>query len=179
MNSLEEKFINGNEILMEGALIERLKREYDILIDEDVALASAIYNQDHREVLKKLFVEYIDIGNRYNLPIMITTPTRRANKDRVLNSKYNKNIIEDNVLFLKEIRTMFNSDIFIGGLMGCYGDAYKDDDGLSIECAFEFHSWQSELFKKAEVDFLYAGIMPTLDESIGMQKLWMGHHYRI
>lgn len=54
--------------------------------------------------------------------------------------------------------------------MGCYGDAYKADDGLSIEDALAFHSWQADLFKKAEVDFLYAGIMPTLDEAIGMAK---------
>lgn len=170
MSGFEEKFIYSNKILMEGALAERLKREYSISIDEEVALASIIYSEDTRNVLKKLFVEYIDIASRYELPIMITTPTRRANKDRVLNSKYNKNIIEDNVLFLKEIRSCFNSDIFIGGLMGCYGDAYKADDGLNIEIAFKFHSWQANLFKKSEVDFLFAGIMPTLDESIGMAK---------
>lgn len=170
MYDFEEKFINSPEILMEGALIERLKREHNILIDDDVALASAIYNEDHRKVLKKLFVQYIDIANKYNLPIMITTPTRRANKYRVLNSKYNQSIIEDNVLFLKEIRNGFNCDIFIGGLMGCYGDAYKADDGLSIENAAQFHSWQADLFKESDVDFLFAGIMPTLDESIGIAK---------
>ena len=170
MNSFNEKFINSNEVLMEGAVLERFKREYNILIEDDVALASAIYDKDSRRILKKLFVEYIDIANRYNIPIMITTPTRRANKERISNSEYSKNIIEDNVLFLKEIREEFQDDIFIGGLMGCYGDAYKDNDGLSIEKSYEFHSWQANLFKEAEVNFLFAAIMPTLDEAIGMSK---------
>lgn len=44
---------------MEGALAERLKREYNVVIDEDVALASLIYNEVDARVLKKLFVEYI------------------------------------------------------------------------------------------------------------------------
>lgn len=174
MSIFTEKFNKVDEILMEGALLERLKREYKVLIDNDVALASVIYDEYYKNILKKLFIEYINIANKYNLPIMITTPTRRANKERISNSKYNKNIIEDNVLFLKEIRAGFNNDIFIGGLMGCYGDAYKDEDGLSIEEAVEFHSWQADLFKKAEVDFLYAGIMPTLDEAIGMAKAMEG-----
>lgn len=170
MSIFTEKFNKADKILMEGALLERLKRDYKVLIDKDVALASVIYDEYYKNILKKLFIEYINIANKYNLPIMITTPTRRANKERISNSKYNKNIIKDNVLFLKEIRDEFNNDIFIGGLMGCYGDAYKDKDGLTIEEAVEFHSWQADLFKKAEVDFLYAGIMPTLDEAIGMAK---------
>lgn len=70
MSSFTEKFNKADNILMEGAFLERLKREYKVLIDNDVA----------------------------------------------------------------------------------------------------FHTWQADLFKKAEVDFLYAGIMPTLDEAIGMAK---------
>ena len=42
MYSFDEKFINNHEILMEGALLERLKREYNISIDNDIGLASAI-----------------------------------------------------------------------------------------------------------------------------------------
>lgn len=168
MNRFEENFSGYRKILMEGALAERLKRQYNISIDDNVALASIIYDKESRIVLKKLYCEYIEIANRYNLPIIITTPTRRANKSRVLNSEYDKNIIKDNVTFLKEIQGDFNNDIFIGGLMGCYGDAYRVDDGLSIVHSIEFHSWQANLFKEIDVDFLFAGIMPTIDETIGM-----------
>lgn len=54
--------------------------------------------------------------------------------------------------------------------MGCKGDAYSKDGHLSTEEAFEFHLWQAEQFKKSKVDYLFAGIMPTLPEAIGMAK---------
>ena len=159
---------NSSFILMEGALGERLKREYDIPFDEVIALAGHIYNEKSKQALKELFHQYIKISQHYHLPIMLTTPTRRANKERVAQSKYNKSIIYDNVSFLREIKQDFPSDVYIGGLMGCKGDAYKATDVLSEKEAFEFHSWQSSLFTEAKADFLYAGIMPALSEAIGM-----------
>ena len=92
---------NSSLILMEGALGERLKREYNIPSDEIVALAGHIYNKKSKQALKELFHQYIKISKHYNLPIMITTPTRRANKERVTKSKYNESIIYDNVSFLR------------------------------------------------------------------------------
>ncbi|MFT5871281.1 MAG: S-methylmethionine-dependent homocysteine/selenocysteine methylase [Clostridium sp.] len=168
--NFEVCYNNSSFILMEGALGERLKREYDIPSDEITALAGHIYNKKSKQALKELFHQYIKISKHYNLPIMLTTPTRRANKERVTESKYNENIIYDNVSFLREIKHEYPSNVYIGGLMGCKGDAYKATDVLSEEEAFEFHSWQSSLFAKAKVDFLYAGIMPALSESIGMAR---------
>jgi S-methylmethionine-dependent homocysteine/selenocysteine methylase len=155
---------------MEGALGERLKREYDIPYDEIVALAGHIYNEKARQALRELFNQYVRISEHYHFPIMITTPTRRANKERVSQSKYNKSIIYDNVSFLHKIKKDFLSDVYIGGLMGCKGDAYKANEVLSESEALEFHSWQASLFAEAQVDFLYAGIMPALLEAIGMAK---------
>jgi S-methylmethionine-dependent homocysteine/selenocysteine methylase len=60
--------------------------------------------------------------------------------------------------------------MFVGGLMGCKGDAYKATEVLAIEDAKRFHSWQANLFKNAGADFLFAGIMPALSEAIGMAK---------
>ncbi|AET67479.1 homocysteine/selenocysteine methylase (S-methylmethionine-dependent) [Desulfosporosinus orientis DSM 765] len=155
-------------ILMEGAVGERLKREYQIPNDEVVALASHIYNEESKKALEEIFNQYISISMKHNFPIMLTTPTRRANKERVFQSKYNKNIICDNVSFLHKLKNKFPSHVYIGGLMGCRGDAYKADSILSVKEALEFHSWQASLFAETKVDFLYAGIMPALSEAIGM-----------
>ncbi|MCB2299277.1 homocysteine S-methyltransferase family protein [Clostridium tagluense] len=164
----ESCYNNSPFVLMEGALGERLKREYDIPFDDVIALAGHIYNEKSKQALKELFHQYIKIAQHYHMSIMLTTPTRRANKERVAQSKYNKSIIYDNVSFLREIKQDYSSNIYIGGLMGCKGDAYKSTDALSKKEAFEFHSWQSLLFKEAKVDFLYAGIMPALSEAVGM-----------
>lgn len=163
-------FNTSSAILMEGALGERLKREYKIRFDDKIAMANLIYDDKSRQAMEAIFQEYMEIAKKYSLPFIATTPTRRANKERVLQSKFSEKIIEDNVRFLQEIKNSTSSNMFVGGLMGCKGDAYKATEILSIEAAQEFHSWQANLFKNSGVDFLYAGIMPALSEAIGMAK---------
>ena len=163
-------YTKKSPFLMEGALGERLKRESKLVFDNEVAMASLIYTDEGKKALAHLWGEYINIAKTYNLPFIATTPTRRANKERISNSKYNKDIISDNVSFLKAIKESCQTTMFIGGLMGCKGDAYHAKDFLSIEEAHDFHSWQANAFKESEVDFLFAAIMPTLPEAIGMAK---------
>lgn len=153
---------------MEGALGERLKREYNLNIDGIVAIASLVYVPEGRDALAKLWKEYMQIAQSQHLPFMATTPTRRANRERVYASEYSDSIIADNVDFLKSIMSEAPSTMYIGGLMGCKGDAYTGEGALNTTEAFHFHNWQAQLFKDAQVDFLYAGIMPTLPEAIGM-----------
>jgi len=166
----ETCFKTSSALLMEGAIGERLKREYHIMFDNHVAMAGLIYNDNSRNALATIFKEYLSIAEKYRLPFIATTPTRRANKERVMQSKYSENIIKDNVRFLNQIKKDSNTDMYIGGLMGCKGDAYKATDVLSLENAQDFHSWQANLFMLSGVDFLYAGIMPALPEAIGIAK---------
>lgn len=163
-------YTKKSPFLMEGALGERLKREFKLVFDNEVAMASLIYTDEGKKALAHLWGEYINIAKTYNLPFIATTPTRRANKEHISNSKYNKDIISDNVSFLKAIKESFQTTMFIGGLMGCKGDAYQAKGFLSTEEAEDFHSWQANAFKESEVDFLFAAIMPTLPEAIGMAK---------
>lgn len=163
-------YTNKLPFLMEGALGERLKREYNLSFDNDIAMANLVYSEKGREALTYLWSEYIDIAHEYNLPFIATTPTRRVNQERIKRSKYTEGIIYDNVFFLKSIKQSSQATMFIGGLMGCKGDAYQAKEMLSIEESKVFHSWQANLFKESEVDFLFAAIMPALPEAIGMAK---------
>ena len=166
----ETCFHASSAILMEGAIGERLKREFNIKFDNQVAMAGLIYNSNARQAMQEIFAGYLAIAETYNLPFMATTPTRRANKEKVTQTEFDEKVIEDNVRFLQQMKSNAETDIFVGGLMGCKGDAYKATEVLSVEEALEFHSWQANLFKNAEVDFLFAGIMPALTEAIGMAK---------
>lgn len=168
--NFEDCFKESSALLMEGAIGERIKREFNITPDEIVALAALVYNEEAKFAMQKIFKEYIEIAAKYQLPLLVTTPTRRANRERTLKSQFDENIIADNVNFLKGIRKTASTTMFIGGLMGCKGDAYKATDVLSANNAFEFHSWQANLFKMAKVDYLFAGIMPALTEAVGMAK---------
>lgn len=161
--------ISSNQvILMEGALGERLKREFKLKTDDTVAMANLVYKENGRTALETLWGEYMDIARKHNLPFIATTPTRRANKERVTLAGYDEWIIEKNVELLRQIKESTNCEMYVGGLMGCKGDAYTGNDSLNTEQAKTFHSWQADLFKEAKVDFLYAGIMPVLSEALGM-----------
>lgn len=153
--SIVDCFNSNKHILLEGALSERLKREYQMSFDDYVALAGLVYSKEGREALNQLWSEYIKIAAKYNMPFIATTPTRRANKERVMKSDYDEDIILDNVNFLKSVRNNFPmTEMYIGGLMGCKGDAYKADEILDRKKAEEFHSWQAKLFRDADVDFI-------------------------
>lgn len=167
--NLLECFHSQDTIMIEGALGVRLRGEYGVYPDPIVANASLVYEEKAVAAMKEIYGQYITIAEHYNFPIMLMTPTRRANRYNVERSAYGKEIIRDNVNLLKSLRKgSVRSDIYVGALMGCKGDAYKATEVLSEKEAYEFHSWQAELFAKEQVDFLYAGIMPAMPEIIGM-----------
>ena len=163
--------INQNKfVLMEGALGERLKREYGLIFDEHIAMAGLVYEEKGASALTALWQEYIDIAREDQLPFIATTPTRRANKERIAKANCPETVIADNVAFLKNIQRNCGIELYVGGLMGCKGDAYTGTGALTESEAFSFHCWTVEQFQKACVDFLYAGIMPTLSEAAGLAR---------
>jgi S-methylmethionine-dependent homocysteine/selenocysteine methylase len=160
----------SQSVLMEGALGERLKREYRLQVDDHVELASLVYDAAGRAALTELWGEYADIAQRHRLPLLAATPTRRANRERVAASRYDESIIRDNVSLLRALQEQSSAVVYVGGLMGCKGDAYRATDVLPAAEARSFHVWQADLFAGAGADYLYAGIMPALPEAIGMAQ---------
>lgn len=157
-------------ILMEGALGQRLKEEYDLEPHEWVMLADMIYRPAGRAALEQIWGEYRDIAARYELPLLVTTSTRRANQARVRKANCPDTIVRDNAAFLCGLREQWGGPVYVGGLMGCRGDAYTGMGALSESEALAFHRWQAQEFRQTEVDFLLAGIMPTLPEAAGMAR---------
>ncbi len=166
--SFAEIFKTSNVILTEGALVERLKGEFNLTMDPFVNHANLIY--ENPKTLEFLYKQYIDIGQRYDLPIMIMTPTRKVNFSSTIASK---NIISDSCAFLNNIKESYASyakKIMIGGLLGCKGDAYSGKKVFNIREAYEFHRQQIAIYKKEKIDFLFAGIMPEMNEALGMAQ---------
>lgn len=157
-------------ILMEGALGERLKREYHLVFDEQVAMARLVEREEGRRALCSLWTEYAEIAKRHRLPLLATTPTRRANRERIERAGCDAALNARNVAFLREVQAESGAEMYVGGLMGCKGDAYSGADGLTAAQAAAFHGWQAEQFRAAGADLLYAGIMPALPEAVGMAQ---------
>lgn len=170
ISAFERIFRNEGKILMEGAIGERLKSEFGIELDHDIAIASVVKSTRGKKTLALIFNQYIYLAEKYNLPLMITTPTRRANLERIERSKYDHTVFSDNVSMLVDLRKRSSANVFIGGLMGCKGDAYSSEGCLNQADSYNFHRWQANQLSNAGVDYLYAGIMPALEEALGMAR---------
>lgn len=161
-------------LITEGSIIERLKREFHYPLDELLSNALMIYDDEGKILLEKIYREYIDIAKSSNLPIMLLTPTWRANKERTIKANVDvKKINTDAFNFLNTIRKFygdFSKMIFIGGLTGCKGDAYKPGEALNTEEAYLFHKEQMQILANAGVDFLFASTLPALSEAKGIAK---------
>jgi hypothetical protein len=97
-------FESNRVILLEGALGERLKREYNLAPDETVALADIIYRDGGKKAICELWGQYVKTAELFDLPFIATTPTRRANRERVFKAGYDEAIIFDNAKYLRQLR---------------------------------------------------------------------------
>lgn len=165
-----QRMENTKYVLMEGALGERLKREFHLTMDPDVVMGKLVYTKEGREALKTLWLQYADIAAEYHLPFLATTTTRRTNKERAQNANAPESILEDNVKFLRTVQNESHAELYVGGLMGCYGDAYTGAGALSAKASRNFHTWEAEHFLNAHVDFVYAALLPTLPEARGIAE---------
>lgn len=164
---------NNNKILIEAAIVERLRRSNHFELHPRLVNAPLIYNQYGRKALLNLYQEYIDIALKAKEPLLLCTPTWRANYARVISSNVPKSINIDAAKFLIKLRRLQKNgsdNIKIGGLIGCKNDCYKPAEGLSILEAQDFHSWQIEQLVSGEIDYLIAETLPNVNEALGIAK---------
>jgi homocysteine S-methyltransferase len=161
-------------ILTEGALIERLRRDPAISLDPYVLHAGLVYDECGRGALRGLYRQYLDIGVAADLPMIVCTPTWRANPVRSRQAGLaDRNVNADAARFVATIREEYGAyarRVFLGGLLGCMGDAYKPEEGLAADEAAGFHGVQAKALAMAGVDFLFAATLPNTDEALGMAQ---------
>lgn len=164
----------ASPILGEGAVIERLRRAPGIQLDEHVVNSALIYEQAGHAALTAIYRQYLEIGQRYQLPLMLSTPTWRASRERIAAAGLSdRDVNGDNSRFLADLRDSYGDyaqQVVICGLMSCRGDAYKPAEAMSAEAAAEYHTWQAQSLAAAGVDFLLAATLPTLSEAIGLAQ---------
>lgn len=165
-------------IVTEGSVIERIKREARYPLDGDIANAGMIYDAEGRAVLSSIYREYIETARRYALPILLLTPTWRANRDRLERAGLaHIDVSRDCAAFLSRIRDEYGEygkKILIGGLLGCRGDAYDPEGAPDEDTARTYHSFQVEELAGAGVDLLIASTLPSSREAAGMAAAMAG-----
>jgi homocysteine S-methyltransferase len=167
-----EFFKRSRCILGEGAVIERLRRNTDFEINPHIVNSAFIYDEAKRAALAAICLQYLDIGFQHGLPILLSTPTWRAGRERIAAAGYEGlDVNGDNFRFLDALRNSYGEyaqKVAICGLLSCRGDAYKPADALSPAEAREFHTWQATMLAEAGVDFLLAATLPALSEATGL-----------
>jgi homocysteine S-methyltransferase len=159
-------------ILGEGAVIERLRRDSEFDLDPHIVNSAFIYDRNKSAAISEIYRQYLDIGHKYKLPLLISTPTWRASRERIEKAGYKETDVNgDNFRFLDAIRKSYGeyaNKIVICGLLSCRGDAYSQSEALSSDDAHEFHSWQANKLAEAGVDFLLAATLPAISEATGL-----------
>jgi homocysteine S-methyltransferase len=172
--SFQDVFHQSPCILGEGAVIERLRRDPRIELDPHVVNSHLVYSQEGRGALEAICRGYLDIGRNFDLPLLLSTPTWRASRERIAAAGLEgKDLNGDNFRFLAALRDSYGdyaAKVYICGLMSCSGDAYRPDSALSVKDARRFHAWQVERLAASGVDFILASTLPALSEATGIAQ---------
>lgn len=169
-----KKLLEDNPmVLMEAAIVEQLRRSGEVRLHETLVNAPLIYDPGARDVMGAIYLEYMRLAENAQLPILVCTPTWRANRARVHDADISDTVNPDAVSFLRELRDSAGYDdtrVKIGGMIGCRNDCYRPDEGLSATEAEQFHAWQVQQLADAGVDFLLAETLPNVQEALGIAK---------
>lgn len=163
-------------LLTEGAVVERLRREFRLPIDSEIVHAAFVYDEHHRAIMRKIYIEYITLLLPTRAPLLLFSPTWRASGERLAMRRLDvRTVNQDNVRFLDEVRSGIpegKDRMYIGGLIGCRGDAYRPQEALSEADAMLFHRDQAAALMEGGADFLFASTLPALTEAIGIARVF-------
>ncbi len=183
MQKLPDLLSSHTRILMECAIVERLRRAKNVVLHESLVNAPLIYQQDSREQMANIYREYMAVAKAAGLPFLMCSPTWRCNRERVdasLGSEkpgkitIPETINEEAVEFLQMLRSEQAHErenfVCIGGMLGCRNDCYLPAQALGAKQAEDFHAWQIERLAHGGVDFLIAETLPETFEALGIAR---------
>lgn len=163
-------------VLTEGAIIERLRYGGGPPLHPDILNAAFIYDAAGADRLGALYRRYLDVGRTLGLPMMVFSPTWRANPERLTAAGHADwaAVNTDGVRFLQDIADGYRDDaaapVLVGALMACRGDAYQPAAALTEAAAAAFHRDQAGALAAANPDVIKAATLPACSEAVGMAR---------
>lgn len=155
--------------LTEGAVLERLRREAGMALDAQVAHAGFIYGERESQVMEGLFREYLTIAEEAGRPIVLGSPTWRAQPHRVAVSGFaGRKLNRDGVEWLRRLVQETRVPVRVAGVLGPYGDCYRAEEALGEEEARDYHHAQMLELAMGGADLLLAATLPALSEAMGI-----------
>lgn len=160
-------------ILTDGGIETRIMFETEIPLPPHVQVAALVTDPVGGPALRGIYESYVEAARSYVLPVIIGTPTFRASLNFVRQAGLGdeeavRRLNADAVAMHREIRDRSDHQpIYIAGVIGPSGDAYRPEESLPIEEAREYHRIQAEALAHSGVDFLYAPTFPAVEEALG------------
>ncbi len=169
VRQLGERLDRGEVFLTEAAVVERMRREFEIPADKHLVYGGALYDRQARDALSRIYRGYIEAAGASAMPLLLTSSTSRTSPETIAASRFaGRPVLRDWMTFLAEVRSETASDVFIGGLVGPRGDAYQPSQTLSGRNAADFHRGRCQELAEAGAEFLMAATLPALSEALGV-----------
>lgn len=172
LSKLHRLLGGGTVALAEGEVIERIRRQDAGLHDPHLLNAPLVYNEAARCALVKLYRQYLDVGRRFDIPLLACIDTWCASKSRLERAGLaGREVNADSVSFMKEIIEAYGAyagKVCLVRLLGGKGDAYKPAEALTDRAAAAYPAHQADRSASAGVDLLLAATRPSLPEAAGM-----------
>jgi len=160
-------------VLTEAAVIEPLRRSKQVALHPTLENALLIYGEAGKRELRTLYRSFIDVAREAGVPILLCTPTWRANRARLAAAGVTEQVNADAVRFLQGLREEagpWAGQILVAGMIGCKNDCYRPEEGLAEREAETFHRWQIGELADAGADLLLAATLPALPEATGIAR---------
>jgi homocysteine S-methyltransferase len=163
-------------LLTDGAIETRIVYEFGLSLDPDIEAAGLLDQTTGRAALETIYRQYLAAGRRQELPLQIGTPTFRAGPERLGRAGLAepdavRRLNEEAVRLHHRLRQecgSYASRVFIAGVIGPKGDAYRPAEALGTEEARIYHAAQARALAEAGVDLLFAPTFPALSEAAGV-----------
>jgi S-methylmethionine-dependent homocysteine/selenocysteine methylase len=143
----------------------------------DFAAFPLLDTEHGRAALADYYRPYLDLGRRLGVPVVVDTPTWRANLDWGARLSYdairlaavNRRAVE----FVRELAAAGSDapvEHVVNGVIGPRGDGYVIGETMSASEAAAYHGLQARAFAEAGAAMITAVTMTYVDEAIGIVR---------
>jgi len=127
--------------------------------------------------LTAMYSRVLDVAAEHGFAAMISGLDYRGSPDWGDKLGYSQDALADaldrSIAFLRTVARPYEGripEILIGGMLGPRGDAYALNQTITADEAEDYHSFQLEALKRAEVDFVSAVTFNNVPEAVGVAR---------
>jgi len=143
----------------------------------EFAMYPLLDDADAMADLTAMYSRVLDVAAEHGFAAMISGLDYRASPDWGEKLGYSRerlaDALEQSIAFLRAVARPYEGrvpEILIGGMLGPRGDAYSLNQTITADEAEDYHSFQLEALKRAEVDFVSAVTFNNVPEAVGVAR---------